>query len=118
LKDVVVNNYVLTDGYTYFTIISSDVGASSTINGFARVKEGQTVIIVNNSGYTQYFQEEAITSQENSRLYLKVGVGEILELPVNCGIIFIYSTGLTIQDDRHDPPVLVNQNRWIKLAMT
>ena len=115
LRDVFVDDYVLSDGYTYFTIIS-DIGQSSTINGFARPTEGQTVIIVNNSGFTQYFQEEALTSQQNSRFYMNVGPGQLLPLPVNHGIILIYSTNLTISDQ--NGIVYTGQNRWIKIGMT
>ena len=59
--------------------------------------------------YNQYFQEEALTSQPHHRFFLNIGAGNLLTIPVNCGIFFIYVSNITIGE-------LSGQNRWIKLS--
>jgi hypothetical protein len=111
LRQSVVDNYVLTDGLTYFDIVTT-IGASSTINGFARVQEGRFVIVVNNSGFPQYFQEEADSSQYNNRFYFGIGQQNLLVLYPNQSIVLFYATRITILGQTN------LQNRWIKLALS
>ena len=122
LESTIVNDYVLTDGLTYFDIVTL-IDESSVINGFARVQEGRFVIIFNNSGYTQHFQEDAGSavpegdseegaSQFNNRFYFGIGQGNLLPLNVNQSIVLFYATNITIQG--YTTP----QNRWIKLSLS
>jgi len=105
----IIDNYKIGDGNTYYDLLSDHTN-SSTITGFSFSEQGRYFILINNTPFTQYFQEEGTTSLVNNRLFLGIGAGNTLALPVNHGIAFIYSSNITIND-------LVG-NRWIKLYTT
>jgi len=111
-----VDDYPLSDGFTYFNI-KSNYDTSSIITGFSFPQDGRFVILINNTEFVQYFQEEGLTSQNDHRLFLGIGAENSLSLPINHAIGFIYSAGLTLFDT-NNIPVLYNQNRWIKLYRT
>jgi hypothetical protein len=110
-----VDDYPLSDGFTYFNIASNYI-TSSIITGFSFPQDGRFVILINNTNFVQYFQEEGLTSQNDHRLFLGIGSGNSLSLPINHAIGFIYSSGLTLVDTNNIP--VLNQNRWIKLYRT
>jgi hypothetical protein len=103
-----IDNYEIGDGHTYYNILSNYDG-SSIITGFKFTQEGRYFILINNTPYIQYFQEEGPTSLTYNRLYLGIGEGNLFPLPINHGIAFIYANGLLN---------VVDNRRWIKLYTT
>jgi hypothetical protein len=109
-----INDYVLTDAFTYFNLISF-VEYSSVLNGFERYSEGRFVIIVNNTPYEQYFREEVQTSQKDHRFYFAIGTGNGLILYPNQGIILMYATRINVYNDVTEETEY-DQGRWINLS--
>jgi hypothetical protein len=68
-------------------------GVSSNITGISKGKNGQTVIIINNSGAKQTFSNNDANSNECNRLYLG-GNNETIELAENSSIRFLYVSSI------------------------
>jgi hypothetical protein len=68
-------------------------GVSSNITGISKGKNGQTVIIINNSGAKQTFSNNDANSDECNRLYLG-GNNDAVELAENSSIRFLYVSSI------------------------
>ncbi len=99
-----VDNYVPI-GTQSFYILTSPNQISANISGFSGGVVGQMIVVINNSGVTQTFQNEAGSSLASNRFALNstsVAVG------VNASIRFLYVNGLKVG-------AAVGQSRWVQL---
>ena len=95
-----LDNCNVSDGYSFYGLVSAST--SVNITGFTGGVIGRILIIINNSGYQQTFQEEKQTSTDINRLSLGIPDKTI---GTNKTITFIYSS------------VSVG-NRWIMISST
>jgi hypothetical protein len=95
-----MNNYLLTD-FSFYKLTNASGGYN--ITGFAGGVSGKFIIIINNTGSNQTFQEENAGSTASNRFVLGVANKTI---GINQSCTFIYATGLTISGTP-------GQARWI-----
>ena len=115
-----IDNYKITDGFTFIVITSARPELMSVINGFAFPQDGRYIIVINNTENMLGFQEEATTSNYDNRLFLGIGQGNVLKIDKNHSISFIYCANLTIATYNDEGIIsdISGQNRWIKLYTT
>lgn len=95
-----MNNYLLTD-FSFYKL--TNASGSYNITGFAGGVNGKFIIVINNTGSNQTFQEENAGSTASNRFVLGVA-NKIIGINQSC--TFIYATGLTISGSP-------GQARWI-----
>jgi len=101
-----LNNYNLTDGYSYYIITSSGINLVS-ITGFMGGINGRLLIIFNDTGVAQTFIAESTNSLVSNRFLLRTGLGVLLNGQT---ITFLYMVGITING-------IPNQNRWVLISI-
>jgi hypothetical protein len=87
LTDSVSNNVKISDGNSFYLL----EGVSSVISGISKGKNGQHIIIINNSGNKQTFSDNDTDSLYENRLSLG---GNRLEIKNGRSIQFIYVSDL------------------------
>jgi hypothetical protein len=102
-----INNYNLTDGYSYYIMKSSDDENSVSICGFMGGINGRLLIIYNDTGVNQTFVQEATTSLQSNRFLLRTP-NQVIHNGQT--ITFVYMTGITING-------VSGQNRWVVISL-
>lgn len=102
-----INNYNLTDGYSYYKMKSSDDENSVSICGFMGGINGRLLIIYNDTGVNQTFVQEATTSLVSNRFLLRTPNQVIHDGQT---ITFLYMTGITVNG-------VSGQNRWVVISL-
>ncbi len=102
-----INNYNLTDGYSYYKMKSSDDENSVSICGFMGGINGRLLIVYNDTGVNQTFVQEATTSLVSNRFLLRTPNQVIHDGQT---ITFLYMTGITING-------VSGQNRWVVISL-
>jgi len=102
-----INNYNLTDGYSYYKMKSSDDENSVSICGFMGGINGRLLIIYNDTGVNQTFVQESTTSLVSNRFLLRTPNQVIHDGQT---ITFLYMTGITING-------VSGQNRWVVISL-
>jgi len=101
-----INNYNLTDGYSYYIMKSPDENAVS-IGGFMGGINGRLLIIFNDTGVIQTFIQESNNSLVSNRFLLRTP-NQVLHNGQT--ITFLYMVGITING-------ISNQNRWVLISI-
>ncbi len=102
-----INNYNLTDGYSYYKMKSSDDENSVSICGFMGGINGRLLIIYNDTGVNQTFVQESTTSLVSNRFLLRTPNQVIHDGQT---ITFLYMTGITVNG-------VSGQNRWVVISL-
>ena len=101
-----INNYNLTDGYSYYIMKSPDENSVS-IGGFMGGINGRLLIIFNDTGVNQTFIQESSNSLVSNRFLLRTPNQVIHDGQT---ITFLYMAGITINGTP-------NQNRWVVISL-